>query len=83
VRRGDVIARLSRALELWHDGDPVAAVQVIEDLRDELEFRPIPARYRCDGCGQRFRWPGELDHHQRLSCRRLPRPVRRTTRREE
>ena len=32
----NVVARLTRALEAWEDGDEALAVQIIEDLRREL-----------------------------------------------
>jgi hypothetical protein len=65
VTRREVIARLTRALELLHDGDPAAAIRVIEDLKYELGQPDFGRPHRCPSCGNTFRWPGELTEHVR------------------
>jgi hypothetical protein len=52
-----------RALELLQDGNTAEAEAV---LRSALRRHPARS-YRCDRCGQRFTFPGELDNHRRLS----------------
>jgi hypothetical protein len=53
-------------LEALSDGDAVLAEQILTGLAYELETELIDAPgVRCDNCGLRFDWPGQLDHHLR------------------
>ncbi len=52
------------ALEAIEDGDVRLAVDI---LLAALEDGDVERRLRCEGCGARFAWPGELDHHRRFS----------------
>lgn len=64
MRRAQIVWRLSRALEYWHDGETRLAVKVIEDLRRELDrTRRRDDGVCCDQCGLWFAWPGLLDYH--------------------
>jgi hypothetical protein len=48
------------ALEALEVGDVEAATRI---LLDAVEDGPRPDGVRCDGCGQRFDWPGLRDAH--------------------
>jgi hypothetical protein len=63
----DALSSATRALEALADGETVLAEQIVGGLAHDLEdaLRP-PQRLRCQHCGLAFRWPGELDHHERF-----------------
>ena len=52
------------ALEALEVGDQDYAVSI---LLGALEDGPTEQPYACPTCELTFRWPGELDHHQRFS----------------
>lgn len=62
---------LVRALDALEDGDSGFAADL---LRSVTSAGPAclgkSDRIRCDGCGRRFRWPGELDDHICAAWRR-------------
>jgi hypothetical protein len=44
-------------------GDTIYADELLEDLETALHQRVMQG-HRCEECGRRFRWPGELEHHR-------------------
>ncbi len=60
----NVHAAIYSALEALEVGDVRLAVEI---LLTALEDGDVERRLRCEGCGARFAWPGELDHHRRFS----------------
>jgi hypothetical protein len=66
VSRKLVIARLTRVLEAFHDGEDALAIAIVEDLRRDLVDGCQPRPYRCALCDCAFRWPSLLDHHLRF-----------------
>jgi hypothetical protein len=59
----DILARIVHAREALEDGDEQLARTLLEGLLNEPS---VPAR-RCGLCGLRFRFPGDLDAHIRVS----------------
>lgn len=57
-------ARLVRLVEALEDGDSELAQGMASDLVDEAL---CPGRRLACGCGLSFEWPGEQDHHRRMS----------------
>jgi hypothetical protein len=65
-----VLARIVRAREALEDGDTGFAYAIVCDLEHDLggnEFSPRGENLACPNCPASFRWPGELDHHQRFA----------------
>jgi hypothetical protein len=63
------LARIIRAREALEDGDVAYAAAILSDLEDDLAAEEPEQlfRFACSRCSVRFRWPGELDHHQRFT----------------
>jgi hypothetical protein len=59
----DLEARIVAAREAAEDGDFDYVRDLLGDLERDLLDR-ARRRHRCDECGRRFRFPGELDHHR-------------------
>jgi hypothetical protein len=51
------------AREALSTGDTIYADELLEDLEREVRGRVVH-RHRCAECGRKFRWPGQLEHHQ-------------------
>jgi hypothetical protein len=52
---------LVRALEALEDGDAGYAAELLRLALERGGRELLP--HRCPGCGQRYRWPGELEGH--------------------
>lgn len=59
----DLTARIARALEALEAGDLPYATRILENGEHELRQPDFRRPHRCPHCGNRFRWPGELEHH--------------------
>jgi hypothetical protein len=63
----DAHALTTRIVEAFADGDSALAERLVCGLARDLEDALYPQpRRRCQHCGLAFRWPGELDHHERF-----------------
>lgn len=64
----NTLARIARAREALEDGDVGLVYDVLIDLEHDLAGAlELPSRRHVCPCGAAFRWPGELDHHQRFA----------------
>jgi hypothetical protein len=74
-----VVARIVRVREALEDGDIGFAYAIVCDLEEDLagndvatSFAAVPEEARasssakCPSCSASFRWPGQLDHHERF-----------------
>jgi HEAT repeat protein len=59
VSRAAIVAALD-ALEL---GGIREAESILLSVLEDVD---VPRRLSCKTCGLRFKWPGELDDHERL-----------------
>jgi hypothetical protein len=68
----NTLARVVYAREAFEDGDVGLGYAVLVDLELDLasdaeNCSTTVEKFRCDDCGARFTWPGELDHHQQFA----------------
>ena len=77
VARPAAIPAVVRVLELIHDGRrfltgdlPSEIVEEVVHVLEGIELEKLSnreQRHRCGNCGAVFDWPGDLDHHRRMS----------------
>ncbi|MEJ7567963.1 MAG: hypothetical protein WKF41_06830 [Gaiellaceae bacterium] len=64
MKTTEVLARVIAANEAVTAGDVLEAGALLRDLERELSQETQVRRFHaCPGCGQQFRWPGDLDRH--------------------
>lgn len=56
------------AREALEVGNTREAKWLLDDLIEATAERRIALEHSCEGCGRRFQWPGQLQHHEDVEC---------------